>query len=97
MIDVLEGKALGGDDRRVGSWSAVISAWALALLFVLLLAGVSAVACPRGDWHPQRHLARAVIPQHDPCTDPGVASAAGLDGCKTIPSSETWSSYDNYW
>ncbi len=67
------------------------------LLFLLLLAGVSAVACPRGDSHPQRHLASAVIPQHDPCVGPGVPSAQGIDGCKTTPLGQNWTSAGTYW
>jgi hypothetical protein len=83
--------------RQIGGWRAVASAWALIGVLLLLLAGVSAVACPRSDWHPHRHLAGAVIPQHDPCTGLGVPSAPGVDGCRTVPLSQDWASYDNYW
>jgi hypothetical protein len=86
MIDAIELEpAQPTDDRQIGGWRVVAAAWALLLLFLLLLAGVSAVACPRADSHSHRHLVSAVIPQHDPCVGPGVRSAQGVDGCKTIP------------
>ncbi|HYZ41056.1 MAG TPA: hypothetical protein VE687_10590, partial [Stellaceae bacterium] len=89
------GDELDAESERAGSWGAVFSAWALVVLFLLLLAGVSAVACPRPGSHPPRHLAGAVIPQHDPCVGPGLASAPDTDGCKNVPL--TWASYANYW
>jgi hypothetical protein len=86
MIDAIEREqALMSDDRQIGGWQVVAAAWAVLLVFLLPLAGVSAVACPRAETHPHRHLASAVIPQHDPCVGPGVPSAQGVDGCKTIP------------
>ena len=86
MIDAIEReRAPERDDRQIGGWQVVASAWAVLLLFLLLLAGVSAVACPPAETHPHRHLAAAAIPQHDPCVGPGVPSAQGVDGCKTIP------------
>jgi hypothetical protein len=98
MIDAIElAPAQPTDDRQIGGWRVVAAAWALLLLFLLLLAGVSAVACPRADTHPQRHLASAVIPQHDPCVGPGVPSAQGVDGCKTIPLGQNWTSAGTYW
>ena len=98
MIDAIEREpAQPTDDRQIGGWRVVAAAWALLLLFLLLLAGVSAVACTRADTHPQRHLASAVIPQHDPCVGPGVPSAQGVDGCKTIPVGQNWTSAGTYW
>jgi hypothetical protein len=98
MIDAIERDgAHESDDRQIGGWQVVAAAWALLLLFLLLLAGVSAVACTRADSHPQRHLASAVIPQHDPCVGPGVPSAQGVDGCKTIPLGQNWTSAGTYW
>jgi hypothetical protein len=98
MIDAIEReRAQPADDRQIGGWRVIASAWALVLLFFLLLAGVSAVACTRADSHPQRHLASAVIPQHDPCVGPGVPSAPGVDGCKTIPLGQNWISAGTYW
>jgi hypothetical protein len=98
MIDAIErAGAHESDDRQIGGWQVVASAWALLLFFLLLLAGVSAVACPRADTHPQRHLASAVIPQHDPCVGPNLRSAQGVDGCKTIPLGQNWTSAGTYW
>ncbi len=98
MIDAIEReRAQPADDRQIGGWRVVAAAWAVLLLFLLLLAGVSAVACPRADAGPHRHLASAVIPQHDPCVAPGIPSAQGVDGCKTIPLGQSWASYGNYW
>ena len=98
MIDAIEREcAQPTADREIGRWRDIASAWALVLLFLLLLAGVSAVACPRGDSHPQRHLASAVIPQHDPCVGPGVPSAQGIDGCETTPLGQNWTSAGTYW
>jgi hypothetical protein len=82
-----------GNDRQFGNWRVVVSAWALVLLFVVLLAGVSAVACLRGSAQPNRHLSGAVIPQHDPCSGPGVPSAPAIDGCRNIPFSQDRSAY----
>ena len=89
MIDAIErgerGRACDSDDRQIAGWRVVAAAWALLLVFLVLLAGVSAVASPRADTHPQRHLASAVIPQHDPCVGPGLLSAQDVDGCKILP------------
>jgi|SRR5271165_5604019 len=97
MIDTIQGDPRNSEDRQIGGWRVVVSAWGLVLLFLLLLAGVSAVACPRSDHQLHRHLAAAVIPQHDPCVGPGLASAADVDGCKVIPLGQNAVSYDAYW
>jgi hypothetical protein len=96
MIDAIE-RAHDSVDRQVGGWRGVVSAWGLLLLFLLLLAGVSAVACPRSEPQPHRHLAAVTIPQHDPCVGPGLPSAPDVDGCKIIPLSRNWAGYDTYW
>ncbi len=97
MIDAIElERAQPADDRQIGGWQVVAAAWALLLLLVLLLAGVSAVACPRADSHPRRHLASAVIPQHDPCVGFGLPSAQDVDGCKTIPLGQNGMSAGTY-
>jgi hypothetical protein len=98
MIDAIELEpAQSADDRQIGGWRVVAAAWAVLLLFLLLLAGVSAVACTRADSHPQRHLASAHIPQHHPCVGSGVPSAQGVDGCKTIPLRQNWTTAGTYW
>src|SRR5215831_16218637 len=64
-------------DRRDGSWRVVASAWALVLALMVVLAGAVAMACLHDHAQPDHLLAGAVIPQHDPCVGPGVASAPG--------------------
>jgi hypothetical protein len=95
MIDDLErGRSLESDDRQVGSWRSVFSAWALVLLCILLLAGAQAMACRRDGSHAQAHLAGAVIPRHDTsCGGPGIPSAHGVDRCENLPISEDRSAY----
>jgi hypothetical protein len=98
MIDTIErDRAYDGVDRQIGGWRVVVSAWGLVLLFLLLFAGVSAVACPRSDHPSHRHLAAAAIPHHHPCVGPGLPSAAGVDGCKVIPLGQGVVSYAGYW
>jgi hypothetical protein len=91
--DLGGGRELDSDDRHFGNWRIVVSAWALVLLFVMLLAAVEAVACRAGVPHPKAHLAGAVIPQRDPCVGAGIPSAAGVDGCASVPVSEDRSAY----
>ena len=74
-----------GIERQVVSWRTLASAWALVLVLMVLFAGGSALACLHGRPHPDRPLAGAVIPQHDPCVGPGLASAPGHDGCESMP------------
>jgi hypothetical protein len=96
MADGFEAEhELGRNGWQFGSWRVVVSAWAIVLVFVILLAGVSALANLRAGSHSQhhRHLAGAIIPQHHPCVEPGVASAPGVDGCKSVPLSEDPSAY----
>ncbi|HMD63714.1 MAG TPA: hypothetical protein VKF83_07055 [Stellaceae bacterium] len=98
MIDAIQGdRSRESDGRQIEGWRVAAAAWALLLLFLVMLAGVSALACPRADPEPHRHLARAAIPQHDPCVGPGVPSAQGVNGCKFIPLGQNWVSYANYW
>jgi hypothetical protein len=99
MFDGIEivGTHDDGSERQVGGWRVVASAWAVVLVFLILLGGVSAVACQHGGAAPLRPLAGAVIPQHDPCVGPGIPSAQGMDGCKTIPLVQNWANYSNFW
>ena len=84
-------------DRRVGGWRIVASAWALVLALMVVLAGAVAMACLHGRAQPDDLLAGAVIPQHDPCVGPGVASAPGVDGCESVPLRRDFSRWSNYW
>jgi hypothetical protein len=79
------------DMQTAGGWHVVVSAWVLVLLFSLLLAAAGAMACQRSQPAPHRHLAGAVIPQHDPCAGSGIPSAPSVDGCKRAPITPDWS------
>ena len=98
MFDRIDiGREQDGNERQVGGWRVVASAWVLVLVFLLLLGGVSAVACQHSGGAPLRPLARAAIPQHDPCSGPGVPSAPGTDGCKSIQLTHDRSHWSDYW
>jgi hypothetical protein len=69
-------------DPQSGGWRGVVSAWALVILLVMLLAGTQAVAAHHvaGGAHPK--LAGVVIPRHDPASaGVGVPCAAPLGQC----------------
>jgi hypothetical protein len=72
-------------DRQVTSWRVVISAWLLVLIFIMLLTGAKAVARLYAGPHHHGHLAGAMIPRHDACSGPEIASAPGLNGCENLP------------
>jgi hypothetical protein len=82
-----------GTDRQFGGWRVIASAWALVLLFVILFTGAEALACRSGSVHAAKHLAGAVIPQHDPCSGPGVRSTPGPNGCARISASQELLAY----
>jgi hypothetical protein len=84
-------------DRRDSSWRIVASAWAFVLALMVLLAGAGALAYLHHHAQPDHLLAGAVIPQHDPCVGPGVASAPGVDGCESAPLRRDFSGWSNYW
>jgi len=48
-----------------GGWRIVASAWVIAIVFVVLFAGVQALASLHGTSPHQAMLAGAVIPRHD--------------------------------
>ena len=97
MIDALErNRAEFRENQQAGGWRVVAAAWALLLFFMLLLAAVNAAACPRANPGTHRHIAAAVIPQHDPCVGADLPSVPDLDGCKSIPPVRNWTSYANY-
>jgi hypothetical protein len=53
-------------ERSFGGWRVVASAWLVAIVFVMLFAGVQALAS-RHDASPHKaSLAGAVIPRHEP-------------------------------
>jgi hypothetical protein len=52
--------------RPIGGWYTVASAWLVAIVFVVLFAGVEALAGRHGVSPRETSLAGAVIPRHDP-------------------------------
>jgi hypothetical protein len=94
MIDDL-GREQREGDRQFANWRVVIAAWAVVVIFFLLFTGATAVACLRHGLHQDNHqkLAGAVIPRHDACVGPGIASAAGANGCENLPVYEDRSAY----
>ena len=84
-------------ERRDSSWRVVASAWALVLALMVVLAGAVAMACLYDHAQPDHLLAGAIIPQHDPCVGPGLASAPGVDGCESVPLRRDFSGWTNYW
>jgi hypothetical protein len=65
----------GSRPRSFGGWRVVASAWAVALLVVVLFGGVQALASRNGSAVPQpERLVGVMIPQHDPsCAGSGMA------------------------
>ena len=82
MLEGVEPKHEPVYDRHSAGWRGVVSAWALVLLLVVLLAGTQALASRRSTAPSQATLAGAVIPRHDPASARvGVPCAAPLDAC----------------
>lgn len=97
MFDSIEiGPERDSSGQQVGGWRVVASAWVVVLVFMLLLGGVSAVACQHSS-AAVRPLAGAVIPHHDPCSVGGALSAPGRDGCKRVSLSVDRSHWSDYW
>jgi hypothetical protein len=60
-----------------GGWRVVTSAWLIAILFVVLFAGVEALASRHSVSPLEVSLAGAVIPRHDPnCSGSGASVAS---------------------
>lgn len=85
---MVEGAFKAEAERRPssGNWRAVVSAWVIAIVAVLLLA-VYQVVTSRHEPSPRgQSLAGAVIPQHDPaCSGPIVPDAGAGGGCRAWP------------
>jgi hypothetical protein len=74
----------GFAQRYLGGWRVIASAWAMAVVFVLLFAGVQALASRHGTMPQQQSLVGAVIPRHDPsCAGPGDVTASATPNCQT--------------
>lgn len=76
-------KAEAGRRPPSGNWRAVVSAWVVAILALLALAGYQALASRHDPSPHAQSLAGAVIPQHDPtCSGPIVPHAGPGEGCR---------------
>jgi hypothetical protein len=76
-IELYQDAAYGGEPR-VPNWRVIASAWAIALLIVVLFAGFDALA----SWR-QPAMAQeigAMIPRHNPACD-AAAPAMPAKGC----------------
>ena len=86
MYDFRRGLEHDSRDSQSSNWRLVASAWAVGLFFLMLFAAVEATACrASAPHHSASRVARAVIPQHDPCVELGVPSAANINGCESVP------------
>ena len=82
MVETVEPKSEAVCDPRSGGWRGVVSAWALVILLVMLLAGTQAVAAHHAAAPGHAKLAGTVIPRHDPASaGVGVPCAAPLEQC----------------
>jgi hypothetical protein len=81
---MLEEREPGIAERYLGGWRVIASAWAMAIVFVLLFAGVQALASRHVTSPQQQSLMGAVIPRHDPsCAGPGNLTASATPNCQT--------------
>jgi len=69
-------------ERFLGGWRVTVSAWVMAVAFVLLFAGVQALASHHEASPARATLAGAVIPRHDPtCAGAGAETASAPTTC----------------
>lgn len=82
MPDEIElGRGAAPAESQFSGWRVVASAWLVAILLLVLFAGVQAVASLHTSSPHRAGLAGAVIPRHDP-------SCPGADAA-TLPSSQS--------
>ncbi len=75
----------GSAERSFGIWRTVAAAWAMALIFVLLFAGVQALASRHGVSPQEANLAGAIIPRHDPsCAGADDATSPNSRACQDL-------------
>jgi hypothetical protein len=71
-------------ERSFSGWRVVASAWALAIMVVLLFSGVQALASRHATVPQQSSLVGAVIPRHDSgCAGPGEMTPSGPN-CRAV-------------
>jgi len=70
-------------ERFFGGWRIVASAWLVAIVFVMLFAGVQALASRHGVSPREDNFAGVVIPRHDPsCAAAAELTAAVSRACQ---------------
>ena len=85
--EIVSGRERGAPENSFGIWRTVAAAWAMAFIFVLLFAGVQALASRHGVSPREANLAGAVIPRHDPsCSGAEDAMAPSVRGCQDFRS-----------
>lgn len=77
--EIVSGRERVSAEKPFGMWRTVAAAWAMAFIFVLLFAGVQALASRHGVSPREANLAGAVIPRHDP----SCAGALDITGPST--------------
>jgi len=80
MVDDLKREpALGSKDGLSASWRALIAAWALVILLVVLSTGAEALASRHHTALHKADVAGAVIPRHDPaCAEVPTGACPGF-------------------
>lgn len=82
---ISEEREPGLAERYFGGWRVIASAWAMAIVFVLLFAGVQALASRHVPSPRQQSLVGAVIPRHDPsCAGLGNETVSATPGCQSV-------------
>lgn len=74
---------LGTVERSFGGWRLVASAWVVAIVFVVMFAGVEAFASRHSVAPHRASLSGAVIPRHDPTCTGSADLAAVPEACQT--------------
>ena len=68
-------------ERSFGGWRLVASAWVVAIVFMVMFAGVEAFAS-RHSVAPKASLSGVVIPRHDPTCTGSVDLSAVSEACQ---------------
>ena len=69
-------------ERSSGGWRLVASAWVVAIVFVVMFAGVEAFASRHSVTPHQASLSGVVIPRHDPTCTGSVDLSAVSKACQ---------------
>jgi hypothetical protein len=72
-------------ERYLGGWRVIASAWAIAMAFVVMFAGMDALASRHVAPPQHGDLAGVMIPRHDPsCGGPGDLTAGSTPNCPVV-------------